>query len=158
MGFGGNSTGSFTQLKDAPHSYGGEALKVVGVNPGENGLEFAVGVPQLDLGAGFNFLRVSQLGGNLFVQWIDIQDIIITMTGAVNRLITPPELLLPAPSLAEVGVAASNPPGLTALPALSVPAPSAPVLVEMDASGGDVASTPALSVPIPAVEAAAVLV
>ncbi len=158
MGFGGNTTGSFTQLKDAPHSYSGEAMKVIGVNPSENGLAFAIGLPQLGLGAGFNFLRVSQLGGNLFVQWIDIQSIIIALTGAVNRLVTPPELLIPAPSLAQVSVAASNPPGLTAQPAIPVPVPSVPALVQMDASGGGVTGVPALNTPVPAISTAAVLV
>ena len=156
MGFGG--VGSFTQLTDAPRSYAGQALKVLGVKAGENGLEFAVGLPPLNLGAGFNFLRVSQLGGNLFVQWVDVQGLIIALTGAVNRLITPPELLLPAPFASQVTAVASSPPGLTATPAVSSPTPSPGALAVVDASGGGVSSTPTLSAPVPAVSASAVLV
>jgi hypothetical protein len=156
MGFGG--VGSFTQLTDAPRSYAGQALKVLGVKAGENGLEFALGLPPLDLGAGFNFLRVSQLGGNLFVQWVDVQGLIIALTGAVNRLITPPELLLPAPSASQVTVVESSPPGLTATPALSAVAPSAGALAAMDASGGGVVAAPGLSSPLPAASATAALV
>ncbi|MDO8750937.1 MAG: hypothetical protein Q7K03_07320 [Dehalococcoidia bacterium] len=121
MGFGG--VGSFTQLSDAPRSYVGQALKVIGVRSGENGLEFAAGLPPLNLGAGFNFLRVSQMGGNLFVQWVDVQGLIIALTGALNRLITPPELLIPAPSASQVSVAASSPSGLMGAPALGAPVP-----------------------------------
>ena len=39
--FGGGSVTDFTDLGDVPASYTGEALKVVRVNAGETGLEFA---------------------------------------------------------------------------------------------------------------------
>ena len=155
MGFGG--VGSFTQLSDAPRSYVGQALKVIGVRSGENGLEFAAGLPPLNLGAGFNFLRVSQMGGNLFVQWVDVQGLIIALTGALNRLITPPELLIPAPSASQMSLAASSPPGLTATPLVPVPAASASALV-VAASGGALTGAPALGAPVPVISASAVLV
>lgn len=38
---GAGSGGAFTDLSDVPSSYTGESLKVVRVNAGETGLEFA---------------------------------------------------------------------------------------------------------------------
>ena len=128
MGFGG--VGLFTQLSDTPRTYAGQALKALSVRAGEDGLEFAVGLPSLDLGAGFNFLRVSQLGGELFVEWADIQSLVIALTGALNRLITPPELLVSAPSAAAV-VAAGAAGGFTAGPNLPAPVPAVGVTVAL---------------------------
>ncbi|MFC1935913.1 hypothetical protein ACFLX9_04080 [Chloroflexota bacterium] len=121
MGFGG--VASFTQLSDTPRTYAGQALKALGVKADENGLEFAAGVPPLDLGAGFNFLKVSQVGGQPFAGWVDIQDLIIALTGALNRIVTPPELVAPVPVASQVALAPGAPPGLTAVPGLAAPVP-----------------------------------
>jgi hypothetical protein len=155
MGFGG--VGSFTQLTDAPRSYVGQALKVLGVRAGEDGLEFTVGLPLLDLGTGFNFLKVSQVGGQPFVEWADIQGLIIALTGALNRLVTPPELLIPAPVAVQASIAAASPPGRTAFAGLPVPSPSADSLVAAAVVGSQ-AAAPALAAPVPAISASAQLV
>jgi hypothetical protein len=155
LGFTG--VAAFTQLTDAPRSYAGQALKVLRVRAGQDGLEFTAGLPVLELGAGFNFLKVSQLGGNLFAEWADIQGLIIALTGALNRLITPPELLIPAPAAAQVSLAASDPPGRTAFRGLLVPAPAAGSLAAATTVSGQ-AAIPALAAPVPAVSVTAQLV
>lgn len=76
-----------------------------------------------DYGVGYNFLHMQDTG-MLAPEWMDIQDIIIYMTGAVNRMIAPPTLVIPAPSIGMQAATASSPPGKTATPSLTIPAPS----------------------------------
>jgi hypothetical protein len=52
-----------------------------------------------DYGVGYNFLHQKNTAGLLRPEWMDIQDIIAYLTGAVNRMIAPPALQIPAPSI-----------------------------------------------------------
>jgi len=54
-----------------------------------------------EYGIGYNFLHMRNTGA-LTPEWMDIQDIIIYLTGAVNRMIALPTLQIPTPA---VGVA-----------------------------------------------------
>lgn len=76
-----------------------------------------------EYGVGYNFLHM-QNTGMLAPEWTDIQDIIAYLTGAVNRMIAPPTLVIPTPAIGVEAAAASSPPGRTATPSLTIPAPS----------------------------------
>jgi hypothetical protein len=82
-----------------------------------------------EYGIGYNFLHMRNTGA-LAPEWRDIQDIIIYLTGAVNRMI--------------------------ALPTLQIPTPAVDVAVVEDHSGGGHAAGNTLSVPVPAVSQALV--
>jgi len=51
-----------------------------------------------DYGTGYNFLKIQNTGVEQPC-WVDLQAIIIWMTGALNRMIQPPTLLIPVPDL-----------------------------------------------------------
>ena len=94
-----------------------------------------------EYGIGYNFLHMTNTG-DLAPEWLDIQDIIRYMTGAVNVMVAPPTLRIPQPVLSVVVAAASSPPGRTATPSLSIPAPSiskAVAATSVNAVGGAVA-------------------
>jgi len=52
-------------------------------------------------GVGYNFLHMANTG-QLLPEWLDILDIITYMTGAVNKMVAPPTLAIPAPELSLV--------------------------------------------------------
>lgn len=83
-----------------------------------------------DWGAGFNFLHVTN-SGQLGLDWRDVQAMIIYLTGAVNRMIALPSLVIPTPSISQVTEQHSSPPGKTATPSLTIPEPTviAPTMV-----------------------------
>jgi hypothetical protein len=84
----------------------------------------------LNYGVGYNVLHALDSGVGL-PEWFDIQNLIIYLTGAVNRAVAPPILQVAPPGLS-----------LTAVE---------------DHSGGGFAATPSLTVPAPAIAAASVL-
>jgi len=55
---------------------------------------------------------------------MDIQDLIVYLTGAVNRMVAPPTLAVLIPGIGVEVAAASSPPGRTATLTLAIPAPS----------------------------------
>ena len=76
-----------------------------------------------DYGIGYSFLHMKNTGF-LEPEWMDIQGLIAYITGGANRMISPPTLVIPQPSVG-VGVAtASAPPGKTTEKTLAVPTPS----------------------------------
>lgn len=94
-----------------------------------------------DYGVGYNFLHILNTG-KFLPEWLDIQDIIAYMTGAVNRMIAPPSLAIPEPTISQVTEQHSSPPGKTATPSLTIPAPTvskAAVKSDPAAVGGGIA-------------------
>ncbi|MBA7643028.1 hypothetical protein ES703_50738 [subsurface metagenome] len=79
-------------------------------------------------GVGYNFLHAQNTGVDE-PEWMDIQDIIAYMTGAVNRMI--------------------------ALPSLQIPAPTVGVAVAEDHSGGGHVGEKTLTIPVPTIGKAA---
>lgn len=74
-------------------------------------------------GIGYNFLHAQNTGIDE-PGWMDIQELIAYITGGVNRMIAPPTLVIPAPSIGVEAAAASSPPGKTVDKTLTIPAPS----------------------------------
>ena len=76
-------------------------------------------------GVGAHFLHTKSIGQGLFEpEWKDIQEFVAYITGGANRIITPPILTMPAPSIA-FGVAEDHSGGgHVAAETLSVSAPS----------------------------------
>lgn len=95
-----------------------------------------------DYGIGYNFLHMLNTG-QLSPEWMDILDIIIYLTGAVNRMIALPILQIPVPDLSLV-VAEDHSGGSTPIAeaALTVPVPTIGEVVaatSVNAVGGAVA-------------------
>jgi len=82
-------------------------------------------------GVGYNFLHALNTGVDK-PGWLDIQDIIAFMTGAVNRMIALPTLVIPVPDLSLV-------------------------VAEDHSGGGHVGVPPTLAIPLPTVDKAAEL-
>lgn len=76
-----------------------------------------------DYGVGYNFLHAKNTGIDE-PEWMDIQEIIGYITGGANRMIAPPTLVIPTPSISQVTEQHSSPPGKTATPSLTIPVPS----------------------------------
>jgi len=76
-----------------------------------------------EYGIGYNFLHM-QNTGQFLPEWMDIQDLIVYLTGAVNRMVAPPTLAVLIPGIGVEVAAASSPPGRTATLTLAIPAPS----------------------------------
>jgi len=74
-------------------------------------------------GAGYNFLKVQNTGEDQPC-WIDLQDLIIYLTGAVNRMIAPPTLPIPAPDISLATAEDHSGGGHLASKALTMPIPS----------------------------------
>ena len=95
-----------------------------------------------EYGIGYNFLHM-QNTGQFLPQWMDIQDLIVYLTGAVNRMVAPPTLAIPIPGIGVQVAAASAPPGKTATPpSLAIPVPTidkAAAATSVNAVGGAVA-------------------
>ena len=82
-----------------------------------------------DYGIGYNFLHIQNLG-QYVPEWKDVEDLIIYLSGAVNRAV--------------------------ALPCLAIPTPSISLAVAEDHSGGGhVGTPPALTIPTPTIGKAA---
>lgn len=95
-----------------------------------------------DYGSGYNYLHCINTG-QFGVEWHDIVDLIIYLTGAVNRAVALPSLAIPVPDLslvvAEDHSGGANP---ATPPALSIPTPTvgkAAVTTSVNSVGGAVA-------------------
>lgn len=96
-----------------------------------------------DYGLGYNYLHCKNTG-QYGVEWHDIEALIIYLTGAVNRAVALPSLLIPQPTISLVVAEDHSGGGHTATPpALSIPVPtiSVPTLAatSVNAVGGAVA-------------------
>jgi len=76
-----------------------------------------------DYGGGYNFLKVQNTGHDQPC-WIDLQDLIIYLTGAINRMIAPPTLSIPTPDISLAVAEDHSGGGHTASKALTTPTPS----------------------------------
>lgn len=76
-----------------------------------------------EYGIGYNFLHAQNTGIDQ-PDWMNIQELVAYITGGKNRMIAPPTLVIPSPSISVEATAASAPPGKTATPSLAIPAPS----------------------------------
>lgn len=80
-------------------------------------------------GVGYSFLHSRNTGIDE-PEWMDIQGIIGYITGGVNRMVAPPTLVIPTPSVSQLTEQHSSPPGKTATPSLTIPAPSVSQVTE----------------------------
>ena len=84
-----------------------------------------------DYGLGYNFLHCTNTG-QFGVKWEDIEELIIYLSGAVNRAVALPSLIIPEPTISVV-VAEDHSGGANPVtpPALSIPVPTivAPTMV-----------------------------
>ncbi|MBA7691166.1 hypothetical protein ES703_99706 [subsurface metagenome] len=76
-----------------------------------------------DYGVGFNVLHMLNTG-QLALEWKDIQDWIIYLTGAVNRMITLPTLVIPIPGVSLEVTEDHSGGGQTVAKELTIPVPS----------------------------------
>jgi len=76
-----------------------------------------------EYGIGYNFLHMRNTGA-LTPEWMDIQDIIIYLTGAVNRMIALPTLQIPTPAVGVAVVEDHSGGGLIGEKSLTIPTPS----------------------------------
>lgn len=74
-------------------------------------------------GIGYSFLHAKNTGIDE-PEWVDIQELIAYITGGANRMIAPPTLVIPVPSISVEVATASSPPGKTITPLLTIPVPS----------------------------------
>jgi hypothetical protein len=94
-------------------------------------------------GMGYNFLHCINTG-QFGVEWMDVEDLIIYLTGAVNRAIALPSLVIPTPDISLVVAEDHSGGGHTATPpSLAIPVPTivAPTMVTISpqAVGGGIA-------------------
>ncbi|MBI2858111.1 MAG: hypothetical protein HYX90_03435 [Chloroflexi bacterium] len=108
-------------------------------------------------GVGYNFLHMKNTG-QLEPEWMDIQDLIVYLTGAVNRMIVPPTLLILAPALSMAIAEDHSGGGFTDSVNLSPPEPAVSITVGEDHSGGGQEALPVLNAPVPSIGATAELV
>ena len=85
-----------------------------------------------DYGVGYNFLHVKN-SGQLEPEWMDIQDLVAYLTGAVNRMVALPTLMIPRVSLNLAADEDHSGGGFTAAPLLSVTTPTAVMVTAMAA-------------------------
>jgi len=106
-----------------------------------------------DYGKGYNYLHAGPSGTP---EWVDLEELIVYLTGAVNRAISPPSLVIPFLSQ-HLGYEWHDGADGTATPSKSIPVPAVAEAVVEDHAGGGSTTGESLTVPIPTVGAAAVL-
>ena len=78
-----------------------------------------------EYGIGYHFIHAKSVGGGKFEpEWKDIQELVAYLTGGVNRMIAPPILTIPTPSIGFGVVENHSGGGYIAEKTLSVPTPS----------------------------------
>ena len=100
----------------------------------------------LSYGVGYNFLHAQDVGVGQ-PEWMDIEDIIIYLTGAVNRMASPPSLSIPVPSISLAVAEDHSGGGFVSEKTLSIPTPSISVGAVADASGGGFTADKTLAIP-----------
>ena len=75
-----------------------------------------------DYGVGYNFLHVKN-SGQLEPEWMDIQDLVAYLTGAVNRMVALPALMIPQPEIS-LTLNEGHSFGLGAVPSLAIVLPA----------------------------------
>ncbi len=108
-------------------------------------------------GVGYNFLHMKNTG-QLEPEWLDIQELIVYLTGALNRMIVLPTLLILAPALSIAIAEDHSGGGFMDSRTLSLPEPSISIATTEEHSGGGQEATPVLNAPVPSISVAAQLV
>ncbi|AQX72714.1 hypothetical protein [Dehalococcoides mccartyi] len=108
-------------------------------------------------GVGYNFLHMKN-SGQFEPEWLDIQSLIIYLTGAVNRVIVPPSLIILAPALS-MGIAEDHSGGgFVDSRSLPIPDPAITLNTTEEHSGGGQETTPVLTMPVATIGVTAQLV
>ncbi|APV45277.1 hypothetical protein Dform_01963 [Dehalogenimonas formicexedens] len=110
----------------------------------------------LEYGNGYNVLKALNHGAGR-PGWLDIQELIIYMTGAVNRVAAPPLLVMPRPSMVLIAAEDHSGGAFTAGKILSFAAPGIAVLSEARVDSAQNKAIP-LAVPAPSIGVTAQLV
>jgi hypothetical protein len=108
-------------------------------------------------GVGYNFLHMKN-SGQFEPEWVDIQDLIVYLTGAVNRMIVPPTLIILAPVLSMVIAEDHSGGGFVDVRTLSLPEPAISINTAEEHTGGGQETSPALNVPVLSIGVTAQLV
>jgi hypothetical protein len=108
-------------------------------------------------GVGYNFLHMKN-SGQFEPEWLDIQSLIIYLTGAVNRVIVPPSLIVLAPMLSMAIAEDHSGGGFTDSRSLSIPGPGITLNTAEEHTGGGQESTPVLTMPVATIGVTAQLV
>ena len=108
-------------------------------------------------GVGYNFLHMKN-SGQFEPEWVDIQDLIVYLTGAVNRMIIPPTLIILAPVLSMVIAEDHSGGGFVDVRTLSLPEPAISINTAEEHTGGGQETSPALNVPVLSIGVTAQLV
>jgi len=103
-----------------------------------------------DYGIGYNVLHMVNTG-QYRPEWWDIQDLIIYLTGAVNRAAAPPILQIPAPDISVAVAEDHSGGGHVGEKTLDVPTPSIDIEVAEDHSGGGYTADKTLAIPTPSI-------
>ncbi|WP_322354573.1 hypothetical protein [Dehalococcoides sp.] len=108
-------------------------------------------------GVGYNFLHMKN-SGQFEPEWLDIQNLIIYLTGAVNRVIVPPSLIVLSPALSMAIAEDHSGGGFVDSRSLSIPDPAITINTTEEHTGGGQETTPALNMPVPSIGVTAQLV
>lgn len=108
-------------------------------------------------GNGYNFLHVKN-SGQLEPEWLDIQDLIVYLTGALNRMIVPPNLLVLAPVLSMAIAEDHSGGGFIDARTLTMPEPAISIATAEEHSGGGQEALPVLNTPVASIGVTAELV
>ncbi len=108
-------------------------------------------------GVGYNFLHMKN-SGQFEPEWLDIQSLIIYLTGAVNRMIVPPTLIILSPVLSLAIAEDHSGGGFVDSRSLPIPDPAITINTTEEHTGGGQETTPALNMPVPSIGVTAQLV
>ncbi len=108
-------------------------------------------------GNGYNFLHMKN-SGQLEPEWLDIQDLIVYLTGALNRMIVPPTLLILAPVISMAIAEDHSGGGFMDTRSLTMPEPAISLATAEEHSGGAQEALPVLNTPVASISVTAQLV
>jgi len=108
-------------------------------------------------GVGYNFLHMRN-GGLFEPEWLDIQSLIIYLTGAVNRAVVPPTLNIQSPLLALEINEDNSGGGFEDSRSLSIPETVLTLETNEDHTGGGQDAEPVLPIPVATISVTAELV
>ena len=100
-------------------------------------------------GVGYNFLHMKN-AGQLQPEWMDIQELIVYLTGALNRMIAPPVLAIPTPAMGLAVAEDHSGGGYVGQGTLSIPEPGID-LETATGPGGGVTAEKTLNIPAPSI-------
>jgi len=99
-------------------------------------------------GVGYNFLHAKNTGVDE-PEWLDLQDIVAYLAGAVNRMIAPPTLFIPTPGISCAIAEDHSGGGHIVEKVLTIPEPELAVEIAEDHSGGGHTAERVCTIPVP---------